>query len=224
MKINNYKKTALTHILAFYSSEEIKSIEHYEVSKGRLNAAKSLSIDVANELFENLQYNKGVNLSFRGLIPKNIIYTDITKQSIVWKVKSHKRKLFFKNDSFSTNEYLLPHLIFSLKGTTLSVFATKTFNITENTKLYNAPFLNVWSDGSVCMGSASIKKEDISFFEELIIVAENLFFDSYFTHTNHNIIVKGSLIELYDTLKNKTVFPNNLLIQSQTKNIKKLCL
>lgn len=220
--ITEHKESDLKHILAVYSNDTMESIEHYKITNNMLGAGKPLSLNLANEIFKNLQYTKGHHLTFNGMIPSNVVHVDTVTQSLIWKVKSHKRKLLFKNKSFKTDEYILPHLVFLLKENIVSVFAIKTYSVQENTKLFNAPFLNVWSDGKVCMGSAVVDKQQVSSYDELMVLVENLFFNSYFTHTNHDIIVDCNLIELYKKLKTENKFPNKVLIPSIKKNVKSL--
>lgn len=222
-KYSNYNQMELTDILAVYKGNESHSIEHYIIENKTIGAAKPLSIDTANSLFENLQYVKGGHIEFKGIIPEHILYTNTTNQQIVWKCKSHKRKLLFKNESFKSQEYMLPNLVFELKGSVLSVFATKTYQVKPTSKLYHAPFLNVWYDGRVCMGSATINKTNVAYYQELVVKAEQHFFNSYFTHTNHDVIVDGNLIEVYKELNKAKKFPNNILLPSGTKNLNSLC-
>jgi PRTRC genetic system protein B len=120
-----------------------------------------------------------------------------------------------KVHGLKSGEYHIPNLVFCYDGNGLDVFAIKkkdVLNPSEKTKLYKAPFFNTYSDGSVCMGNAKIKKtRDIT---ELIHNVETAFFKSEFTHTNEDEIVKGNLIEAYRIAEHKKSFQEDLLIES----------
>lgn len=161
-------------------------------------------------------------LSFKGIIPKNIIY--YKSKNIIWYVNSSKKYLYFsKSLSLKNGYYHLPRLLFAFINNKLSVFALKKGQIEETTKLFNAPFLNVYENGSICMGNVKTNISNFSYIENAIQYLESAFFKSVFTHTNHNAIIEGNIIEYFKELKEKNInFDTDKLILNQTKNIENL--
>ena len=75
-----------------------------------------------------------------------------------------------------------PGLIFMASERDMYVYAFKgTDAPSRETKLYQAPFFNVWSRGKVCVGNADVPKEDRSDDPD---AWERMFFGSHFTHPN----------------------------------------
>ena len=90
------------------------------------------------------------------------------------------------------NHFLIPTLVFKIQENVLYVYAAKTDNVDANTKLFKAPFHNVYDDGSICMGNAKIKKS----FEinKIMKNYEDAFFLSKFTHLqSQGSPIKGNL-------------------------------
>lgn len=216
----------LTHLLACYQNQQFTSIEHYDCKDmeehNQLPAATPLSVDTANIIFKHLQLSKGGNISFKGMMPKTLLFCDPNTQKLVWKVNARKQQLFFDNPQFKDDCYPIPTLIFSLVETTLYVFSVKTNNPTQNTQLYYAPFLNVWNDGKICMGTATIDKSNVNYFEDLMDICEYQFFNSKFTHTNHDNITKQNIIELYKEIKQKKAFPKEVLLKANNTKLSSL--
>ena len=141
--------------------------------------------------------------------------SDVMNDKIAWIYPTCKIELHFSDsvNGVQTGHYYIPYLVFISDGKSVSIYAIKKkdiLNLKENTPLYHAPFMNVYVKGNVCMGSAKIKK--YKNVNEMIQSVENAFFQSTFTHTNHNEIVKGGLIDCYNNQKNK--FDEKLLIES----------
>lgn len=192
----------------------------FPIRNGKLKAETPISYDSLKgvfEIFKNIKTEKK-ELSFKGIIPRNVISfkNNAIEKKIIWSVKSVKKYLLFQDDlSIDNGYYNLPKLIFELNKNTLSVFSVKNGILNENTKLYHAPFLNVYKLGNVCMGSASLDISSFSYVEDVILYAENHFFNSVFTHTNHNKIIKGNLVEYLNKIKDTdTIFDENLLLEN----------
>lgn len=113
-------------------------------------------------------------------------------------------------DTFGT----IPRLIFKATKNQLSVYALKeTRRPTAKTKLYYAPFFNVYESGSVCMGTVGIKVAKAESLEEFIQLWETLFFNSYFSHLldDYNP-VKENIVSLWkDLIDTDKPFPNEQL-------------
>jgi PRTRC genetic system protein B len=119
--------------------------------------------------------------------PLNYLHIDMRfeKQQFVWYCPPAKRKLFFSKDTkVKEGDMWCPGLIFyATKADDLRVWAVKDSEVTNETKLYNAPFLNVYSSGDICLGDASRNKlKTTKSLEEYRTEWENIFFLSKFSH------------------------------------------
>ena len=156
-------------------------------------------------------------LCFKSIIPKNIVC--FQNNNIIWTVNETKKHLYFDNDiKLNDGYYHLPKLLFAFINKTLFVYAIKNGAIQENTELFNAPFLNVYQNGSICMGNVNTDISKFSYIEDAIQYLESAFFKSIFTHTNHNKIIKGNIISYFQELKN-TSFNSNKLLPSTKKSL-----
>ena len=94
-----------------------------------------------------------------------------------------------------------PQLIFKVTKTSLHIFATKegSKRPTPTTQLFSLPIWNV-SDGSVCLGSASIPSQCKSLFD-LVDGWKKVWFETTFSHDEHNTE------KLWLSLEGKEKFP-----------------
>lgn len=107
---------------------------------------------------------------------------------LIWWTPPRKRAMFFQASSQSVVQFSgsascpTPGLVFMAGERTLHVFAFMGESApTKQTKLYQAPFFNVWSNGQVCVGNAKMPAED----QRTDLQAwERFFFGSHFTHPN----------------------------------------
>lgn len=107
---------------------------------------------------------------------------------LIWWTSPRKRSMFFKSSSHAAkkvdgkNICPNPGLVFMAGPRTLHIFAFKGEAApVRTTKLYQAPFFNVWSDGKVCSGNATLPEEDQRNDRD---AWERFFFGSHFTHPN----------------------------------------
>lgn len=200
---------------------EKSDLKLFPIKQGKLQAQVPISHDTLKSVFKIFKDVKTEKkeLSFKGIIPQNVIAfkSNVLEQKIIWTVKATQKHLLFKEVSELENGmYSIPKLVFCLNKDTLYVYAIKKGAINENMKLHHAPFLNVYENGSVCMGSANIKTTPFSYVEDVITYVENLFFNSAFTHTNHHVIIKGNLHEYLKKTKDTNIeFNEKLLIENK---------
>lgn len=192
----------------------------FPIKNGKLKAETPISFDSLKavfEIFQNIKTEKK-ELSFKGIIPQNVVSfkNNAIEKKIIWTVKPSKKYLLFSDDLAIENGYYnLPKLVFELNKNTLSVFSVKNEILNENSKLYHAPFLNVYKSGNICMGSASLDISSFSYVEDVILYAENHFFNSVFTHTNHNKIIKENIVEyLKKTKDTDIIFDEKILLEN----------
>ena len=108
----------------------------------------------------------------------------------------------------------IPALLWYADRNKLIVFALSSDRRpTQKTKLYYAPFFNVYENGNVCMGTVSVNIKSSASVEEFTAAWENYFFNSYFSHLmqNHNP-VKGNCVSLWkELIRTEKPFPEEVL-------------
>lgn len=107
---------------------------------------------------------------------------------LIWWSAPKKRSLFFKTSSHNSTTFdgkgscPCPGLVFMATDKSLYVYAFRGKDApTPKTKLYQAPFFNVWSGGQVCVGNAALPREEQ---RDNLDAWERMFFGSHFTHPN----------------------------------------
>lgn len=187
----------LKTVIDIYESVKRKNyyVEEKQVVNGQVLSASPLNVekvkDVFNYLFQSNKNKKEVR--WKGIIPKNVIFYE--PETLIWNVLPGKRKLFFQDKETLNKEYLIPGLVFILKGTSLNVYAYKGVWIEDEDDLYLAPFPNINSSGNVCMGNMDVEYKNT--YEETINKIQDDFFNSIFTHENQNLIKSKSLFAVY---------------------------
>jgi PRTRC genetic system protein B len=139
----------------------------------------------------------------------------------MWWTPAQMRPMFFgspdgKMATLNGLSFPQPPLVFLSDEHTLSVRAVKkSQRPTANTKLYVAPYWNVYEDGSICLGSTPIPTSpSISTMPQW----ERAFFESEFTHPNGAQRItahKGGFAGLWDALAGKDQFPTRYLVDAK---------
>jgi|SRR5579871_5550323 len=130
----------------------------------------------------------------RVLLPANILCYDSGR--MVWHTTAQRRPIYFRSRSESWNRVmsgrcvLHPPLLFMAEARKLSVFALESDGRPEeSTRLFRAPYFNLYSAGNMCNGNARIPER---VFLEDIPIWEEAFFGTNFTHNN-----SGSQLSLH---------------------------
>jgi hypothetical protein len=116
----------------------------------------------------------------------------------IWWSPPTLRSMFFKTSSAYKGTFdgsavcPVPGLVWIASQHDVYVYAVKgAERPNRETRLYQAPFFNVWAKGQVCVGSAMRPDAALS---EVPAEWEKMFFGSYFTHPNFtekNRLIKG---------------------------------
>ncbi|WP_343606240.1 PRTRC system protein B [Fluviicola sp.] len=199
-------------------------VEHYDVDgKGNPINAHPLTVNEGLKLAKALQSGKSGKRALvpKGLIGANILYTDQLRDRVVWYTKGEKRMLHFAGTlGIPSGMAYVPPMLWSADREQLSVFALASNRRPKaGTRMYYAPFFNVYESGNVCMGNVDTSISESASLEEFTSAWENFFFGSRFTHLNggHNP-VKGNCVVLWRKLVDSSErFPLNELVQSRTK-------
>lgn len=177
----------LKGIIACYE----KHVFFHSIENGELGPATNLSMDSIRGLFKiTMKDKKGSFMKFKSLIPENVLTFDSFDGSIIFYTEPmYKPLIFAETLGIPSAYYKIPFLLWSYKNKLLSVYALKTKPKGEDDILYNAPFMNINSSGSVCMGNVKFGGEKES-FEKLMEDIVDKFFNSAFTHTSNNNLLK----------------------------------
>ena len=178
-----------------------------------LGPAQPLSSNFLTALSRNLQRNAGVEI-----LPENALAR--THEMFAWWTPAQARPMFFgspdgKMAAMNGRSFPQPALVFVVVGHTLSVRALKTSQRpSANTKLYVAPYWNVYEGGNICLGSAPIPTSP---FISAIPQWERCFFESEFTHPNGAQRItthKGGFAGLWEALAGEDRFPAHCLVDA----------
>ena len=209
--ISKQNNSELKFNLSFYGNGNIL-ISSYDIESDTYSDFKPIT----EETFETLNkfFKKKINQKkyfIKGMIPRNIHYFDVESLHVIWTTEEKQTEQLFTDDKIENGIYPVPKLLWKFYKGSLSVYAYKIEK--GNIVLYNAPFLNTSLSGAVCSGSI---KYDFDTFDylKIIQIIESKFYNSYFTHTNNDNLLKINLLEFYQTYLNAKKFPNNLLIKS----------
>lgn len=151
--------------------------------------------------------------SYRGFVHERVVY--LAPNTMAWWLPACTRRVWFatagdlKDRSGDCNH---PPLLFIANKRTWSVFALRTNERPHaSTKLYQAPYFNVWDDGQICVGNADVPETINS---DAIAPYENAFFRSRFTHSNADKLIRrrGGAERLWLDLLDGAEFPLHQLI------------
>lgn len=207
--IVGYKKTRSYH-------EDDHYFTYHKVKAEKLTAGTPLTKDTAKNIFECLEGDL-IKYSFKGIIPNSLLHFEFKGNlNLLWTFFPKQTTLHFKERTgISTGLYPIPKLVFCLQGNCLRVFAIdRKDRIEPSTRLLYAPFLNVGTNGNVCMGTASINYEGFEYYEDIMCYVERQFFNSVFTEIHNNKLIKGNIVERMKSIQGIGKFDDRLLISS----------
>jgi len=120
-----------------------------------------------------------------GFIPQELLFRD--QRVTIWWAPPARRRVMFRCAALGRPEWVeeVPHpgLVFAaIQGGDWKVWAVDgTTRPTPDTRLYRAPYFNVWNGGRICVGNVELPGGDPA---EQIAAWNRAFFDSWFTHPN----------------------------------------
>lgn len=192
-----------------------------------IEAGTSASVDGLKKLFETLDPSRVSHPTF--LDPRLLSQGPSWS---VWWVRPQTRRVWFKGSDFRKTSAEVPHpgLVFAVSPCGWYVFAVagKT-RPRPTTKLYQAPYLNIYEDGKICEGS--MQRPDEAAPDDLDAWGA-CFFNSYFTHPNihqPNRLVKyrggpirfwnAMLAGKYAKFPTEVLVPLNLSVEHLLENL-----
>lgn len=128
--------------------------------------------------------------SFTGMIPERLLYT--APNAIAWWLPSQARRVWFKSTDPAIGSVSAvvthPPLFFLVANDAWYIAAlADNKRPIATTKLYKAPYFNVWDGNEICTGNVGLPSHTSP---DAIKAYENAFFRSNFTHPNQTKLVK----------------------------------
>lgn len=179
-------------------SRDIKVTRHAVLSldgRPHIGAGNEIS---TTDLHVLLQLTANQKPTPCNLLPPNLL--GLGPDYLSWFVPGKVRPMWFLGGNGKQIRYEVPwpNLVFVVKKNKLTVVSYKGKGRPHGkTRLFHAPIGNVYNDGQVCTGSATLPREggvdSMSGWESVI-------FDTMFSHVNHE-----NTLVLSDPAKNKAV-------------------
>lgn len=164
-------------------------LESHEIdAAGQLLEGKPLKQETMDGIVDVFFDERKQRVQFGGLIPENMLRFELMpggKYNMIWYRPAEKRQIYFSEAlHIPSGKAWVPSLIYKVDAGDLYVYALtrETGRPTQKEKLYQSPFHNVSDNGSVCLGSARIKKPVENTYTSIIKYWEDLFWLSEFTH------------------------------------------
>lgn len=151
-------------------------LEKTKIINGKLGAATLLqNRDLKN--IASIFNTKEDQYLIKGEIPSELVYLDIANTVFIWRCELQKAELYYKDELNIENGIRpIPKLLFKFKSNELHVYAYKKWEGLKQTKLFHAPFHNVYENGRICMGSVKMKIQKMDTFDSFIKRLQFLFF------------------------------------------------
>lgn len=213
--------------LVLYKSNLNRRPEYYIESfdfdvEGRPVNAHPLTLNESASLLKALSCGKDKErkyLSQSSLLSTKVLYVAAQhREMVIWFTPAQARPLYFVDRlGLENGTANVPAMLWMVKGKKLSVFALKSNRRPkEETRLYRAPFFNIYSDHTVCLGNVDRMIHESASLEAFMIAWERFFFHSYFSHLlNGQSPVKGNCVNLWRRLVNSdSPFPKEELKDS----------
>ena len=208
-------------LIAYACETDYRKSEYYlELRKIGKDGIMQAGKPVSRKFIQSLAENFTVETSSvpHGEIPRELMFANTREGKYVWYSHPCSKFLFFKSSlNIPNGKYFVPGLVWQVKDETLYLFAYKAKRPTSNMQLFYAPFFNVNSCGSVCLGNSKLELPEKLTFQEYIKYWEDKFFLSEFSHVLGDNPTKSNLVLV--TLNSIQNFDNDEL-----RTIKKLKL
>ncbi len=156
---------------SYSSSVYVESRKLEKTEKGVvMHAPVPLSEDVFESLTKDFKKNAGSEMKHEPIIGSHILTATANPHPcIIWYQPARMIELNFRSNYIKTKERKawIPACVFMLRKSDLYVYAlADDKRPTNETKLFNAPFLNVYEDGRICLGSANVGSKKAETFEK----------------------------------------------------------
>lgn len=231
---DNY--TPLLAVMVYDNGNSKYYLESHSVSeKGQILEGKPLKQETLDGIVDVFFDERKSRQQIEGIVPDNLLFFKTVNgggYKMVWYRPAEVRLLHFKESlHIKSGTAWVPSVLYIAERKNLSVYALiSDSRPKEAAKLYKAPFHNVYEDGLVCLGNASVKSPSEKTFATEMKYWEDLFWLSEFSHlnnggqnptvTNVNTLWKR-LIASKETIKwsklNELMLMKNLTLKSLLK-------
>lgn len=165
-----------THGQSGLAYASIHEVIQEKGAPARLGSGRALSADAIEKAVKDLATSAGIDLLQWN--DDSVVATSPTLTC--WWTPAQKRWMHFQVGDFQqSGEAQQPPLVWIVSSRQLHVFALKqNAKPTQDTELFDSPYLNVFAEGNVCTGSMAANSA--SSREQWV----QSFFESTFTHAN----------------------------------------
>lgn len=175
--------------LTVHRFSDIAFVTYHELDdKGNLLPGKIVDAKTALSTFSaTVEQN-----SDSGWVSNRVLFN--SDERLIWSRPASRSTLWFRGSRQAEGlSVIYPRLIFCLNRNTkrLYCFAASRSTPNKDTQLYVAPVMNVYNDGSLCQGTATLPADLSGASDELIAECENTLFNSQFTHVNNPLTFKS---------------------------------
>lgn len=188
--------------------------------EGRIGAAQPLSIEAAKVLATQLNASIKIQ-SFGGIMPENVLRLDYQNTGFEltwWTAAQQVSATYSGNLKIPNGKIWVPAMVwnYDLGDQALKVFALiKSERPTEKTKIYHAPFHNVYGDGRVCIGTGAKHFSRANNYTAIMKSVEKVFWGTSFSEIHNTAAAKKNLNTLHHQLVTEQIkFPLEHLKQT----------
>lgn len=214
--INKTEQLKPAYVLVFYTNKDGVYVEYAPCEKDVFGNYSALNYrPMPYQVIQNLMEEVSIDMDHRpdrtgwgGMMPKNVLFYErfASSNNLAWIVPASVRE-FHLGDKSGKLHY--PHLLFVKQLKTVRVYALTTDRVNNQTKLYKAPFPNVFTNDKICWGTVDEKRFIQGNPRKEIEAVERAFFGSRFTTEMMSFgKTKSPTLELLNKLmKNNQPFP-----------------
>jgi PRTRC genetic system protein B len=165
----------------------VHNVEHVDGLRPEIQAGQVVGAGVLESMLAGLVPERGLNFLESRVLASS-------SAGLVWWRKPAPAHMVFNtrdSDPLGQREGLAvqPGLVFAVSANGWKVWAMKgTRRPNPHTRLFQAPYYNVWSGGGICVGDAIVPS---GYASSVIDEFERAFWESRFTH--QNIHIKSAL-------------------------------
>lgn len=169
-----------------YDRPSIIGATKHKIVDGVIQSGRFASLHEVRELF----HEKTDRASTPTILPSNVLID--SPETLMWHKKSFKAQMWFRTQANSENfNVVWCNLLFIVNKTKsrLHVYALASGSRPDmETRVYQAPLMNIYQSGLVCQGTAKLPDEiGVDHITEI----EDTIIKSNFTHVNHNHCLKA---------------------------------
>lgn len=195
-------------------------VESYDIGKfGKPINAHPLTFKETlylSSIFQAAEEMKTGYLRSRDVMPNKVLYVNPQQGGYaVWYTPPQEVPMFFAEAlGISSGRAKVPAMVWKAGRDELSVYALKGNRKPDGrTKLFHAPYFNVYQNAKVCMGTVRINITEAARLEDFMGQWENYFWNSYFSHLmNGHEPVTSNIVQLWQAqLKTGAPFPTDVL-------------